>query len=211
VERPSTDVADFTVADLPEGAELSWPGVAGGVAGALEYLNLEDVRGADSPFDTAACVRTRFEAFDGLVVEADSLSEEGRVVVRVRASFEPGLRPSEPVGPPDAEGEAPATPALKGVAEVEAEVAAINARVGSWLYVVPGYAGANLRKRMADLLAQPEVQEADALLPAEPTEEPPSADGGHADHDHAGQDEPAPSAEPVEVPPPAPDDGEGGR
>ena len=216
VERPSPDVADFTVADLPEGAELSWPGVAGGVAGALEYLSLEDVRPADSPFDEAAAVRTRFEAFDGLVVETESLDEEGRVVLRVHASFEPSLRQAEPVGPPDAEGEAPAAPDLKPAEEVEAEVAEINARVGRWLYVVPGYAGSNLRKRLTDLLAQPEAQ-AEPLLPLEPAEPVETleegGDDGHADHDHAPATEQVEPVEPVEdsaPEAPAEDDG-GGR
>ncbi len=194
VERPSADVADFSVVDLPEGAELAWPGVAGGVAGALEYLNLEDVRPADSAFDQAAAVRTRFEAFDGLVLETESVDEEGRVVLRVRASFEPSLRPAEPAGPPEAESEgegeaeteSPPTPELVSVAEVEAEVAAINARVGAWLYVVPGYSGSNLRKRMSDLLAQPQ-EESEPLVPFEPT--PPEDE--HDDHDHGPGEDPA--------------------
>ncbi|HVS17439.1 MAG TPA: DUF4340 domain-containing protein, partial [Planctomycetota bacterium] len=196
VERPSADVADFTVVDLPEGAELAWPGVAGGVAGALEYLNLEDVRPADAPFDQAAAVRTRFEAFDGLVLETESVEEEGRVVMRVRASFEPALRPTEPAGPPAAEGESAPATELVSVEEVEAQVAEINARVGDWLYVVPGYAGSNLRKRMADLLAQPE-EDAEPLLPFEPM--PP--DDEHADPDHGELAAPVEDA-------PAVDDGE---
>lgn len=196
VERPSSDVTDFSVADLPEGATLSWPGVAGGVAGALEYLNLEDVRPGDAPFDAAAAVRTRFETFDGLVVTTESLEEDGRVLVRVQAAFEPTLRPAEPVGPPDAEGQAP-TADLKSAADVEAEAAAINARVGSWIYVVPGYAGSNLRKRVAELLATPETEEAEAFdameTPLEGVEEHGADDG----HDH-GQ---APPAEETPAPP----------
>lgn len=196
VERPSADVTDFTVVDLPEGAELSWPGVAGGVAGALEYLNLEDVRAGDAPFDDAAAVRTRFEAFDGLVVETDSIDEEGRVVLRVRASFDPSLRPAEPVGPPTAEGEQAPAPELKSAEEVEAEVAEINARVGSWLYVVPGYAGSNLRKRVSDLIAKPAddgMELDDGFSPAEPAEDAPEDE--HAGHEHAEGQAPAEPAE----------------
>lgn len=206
VERPSADVDDFSVADLPEGAQLSWPGVAGGVAGALEYLNLEDVRPGDSAFDAAAAVRTRFETFDGLAVTTESLEEDGRVLVRVQATFDAALRPAEPVGPPPAEGEdeveaeAPTPPpALKAVAEVEAEAAAINARVGAWLYVVPGYAGSNLRKRMSDLLAAPQaedplMEEALDTLDLPPMEQP---QDGH-EHDDAPPAQDAPTDPPVD-------------
>jgi hypothetical protein len=199
IERPSSDVTDFSVADLPEGAKLSWPGVAGGVAGALEYLNLEDVRPGDSPFDSAAAVRTRFEAFDGLVVTTESLEEDGRVLVRVQAAFEAGLRPADPVGPPDAEGQAPSAD-LKSVADVEAEVAAINARVGAWIYVVPGYAGSNLRKRMGELLAAPESEESEPFDALEAPQAPEETHGADDGHDHG--EEPA-----VEDVPAAPVDG----
>lgn len=206
VERPTPDVADFTVADLPEGAQLSWPGVAGGVAGALEYLNLEDVRPGDSAFDAAAAVRTRFETFDGLVLTTESLEEEGRVLVRVVAAYDAALRPSEPAGPPAAEGEgeseppAPA-PELKDPAEVEAEVAAINARVGNWLYVVPGYAGSNLRKHLSDLLAAPEEEEPPAEEVPEAIEDAPS-EALHDGHDHPGEHGETPSADAPGTTPP---------
>jgi hypothetical protein len=209
VERPTAETADFSVADLPEGAQLSWPGVAGGVAGALEYLNLEDVRPGDSAFDAAAAVRTRFETFDGLVLTTESLEEEGRVLMRVQAAFDATLRAPEPVGPPDAEGaegESPAPAvALKPAEEVEAEAAAIQARVGAWLYVVPGYAGSNLRKRMSDLLAAPEEElpSEDGAAAGEAALQPPL--DGH-DHDHADDQHQTPPADAVGSTPP--DDGE---
>lgn len=202
VERPSSDVTDFTVADLPEGAQLSWPGVAGGVAGALEYLNLEDVRPGESPFDAAAVVRARFETFDGLVVTTESLEEEGRVLVRVQAAFDATLRAAEPVGPTDAEGQAPGA-TLKSAADVEAEAAAIQARVAAWIYVVPGYAGSNLRKRVGELLAVPETEESLPLdLLEAPAEVPVHEDG----HDHGD----APPAEETPAIPPVEDSGETG-
>lgn len=204
VERPTADTADFTVADLPEGAELSWPGVAGGVAGALEYLNLEDVRPGDAAFDAAAAVRTRFETFDGLVVTTESLEEEGRVLVRVQAAYDASLRPSEPVGPTEAEGEQ-APPAVKAAAEVEAEAAAINARVGHWIYVVPGYAGSNLRKRMAELLAKPEEASAEDAAGAaeEPGEPPPEEPTAGEEQDQPPPADGTPPAEDAPAEPPA--------
>lgn len=235
VGRDSPDVNDFQVRDLPEGAELSWAGVAGGVAGALEYLNLEDVRpAAEVELDPARAVTTRFTTFDGLVVTARTLEQDdGKVLLAVEAAFDEGARAQEPVGPPEppAEGEEPEAPAEeppeavgKTVAEVQSEVEAINARVGSWVYVVPGYAGSNLRKRLDDLLKQEEAApagfddelglELDGLLPpddAEPSAAPePAQPAPDASQEGGADDEPQADAEPpAPAPAPAPA-GQGG-
>ena len=170
VYRESPDLQDFQVADLPEGAELSWPGVAGGLAGALEYLNLEDVEpAAEALFDANQAVTATFTTFDGLVVTARTVEQDDKTLLEVAARYDESARSPEPAGPPAAaEGEegAPApVPASIGKSpeEVTAEAGEIRSRVEGWVYVVPGYAGANLRKRMAELLKQPE-EEADLQL-----------------------------------------------
>ena len=43
ISKDSPELANFTVADIPEGRELSYPGVANVIGNALRELNLEDV------------------------------------------------------------------------------------------------------------------------------------------------------------------------
>lgn len=64
---------NFTVADVPEGRELSYSTVANGIGGALNDLDLDDVRSAE-PTDVA--VITYFETFDGVRINS-AVSEEG--------------------------------------------------------------------------------------------------------------------------------------
>ena len=67
ISKASPELANFDVAGVPEGRELSYPGVANVVGNALRELNLEDVEpngeGAGEP---AAVVEYR--TFDGLLV-----------------------------------------------------------------------------------------------------------------------------------------------
>jgi hypothetical protein len=205
VQRPSLETEDFTVTGLPEGAELSWPGVAGGVAGALEYITLEDVRPADESFDTAAATSARFTTFDGLVVVAHTLEQEGKLLLRVRAEYDESARQPEPVGPPPAEGQetAPVTPPApigKTPEEVRAEAESINARAGKWTYVVPGYAGSNLRKHQSELLKQPEDAPADPFDLGEDPSVPPQDGAGAPAQDSQQPTDEQPAANPAGKP-----------
>lgn len=186
LRRDAPEQNDFQVLELPQGAELSWAGVAGGVAGALEYLNLEDVRSAEaSPLDAATSVSARFTTFDGLVVTTRTVEEGDKVLLAVSAAYDESARQSEPAGPTEAaaaeaEGaETPtdpadpsnpsnpanaAKPAGKSPEEVQKEADEINARVGRWIFVVPGYAGSNLRKHLDDLLKKDEEPAPEALF-----------------------------------------------
>lgn len=71
VARPDAETMDFDAADIPEGRELSYPTVANSIGGALNNLELEDVRAA-SDEDPVATVE--FSTFD-----------ERRIVVSVVA------------------------------------------------------------------------------------------------------------------------------
>jgi len=212
VFRESPDLNDFDVADLPEGAELSWAGVAGGIAGALEYLSLEDVIPlAQASFDDTQAVAARFTTFDGLVVTVRSVEQDDKTLLKVAAEFDPSVRAAEPAGPPPppeegAEAPAPA-PVGKSVEEVTQEAEAIRARVQDWVYVVSGYAGANLRKRLEDLLKKPEPPE--TPLPGEepapapdegggqPSDQAPAAPEVPAEPPQGGGGEPAAGSEPA--------------
>lgn len=205
---------DFTVENLPEGKELSWSGVANGISSALQYMSLDDVQ-RNEGFDLEGATVTEYACFDGLVVTARSVERDGKNWITLEARLDEALR-AEPVGPeapPPAEGEAPPTPpkpALKELDLVRKEVDELNAKWSPWVFAVPGYNAANLRKRMTDLLKQ-DLPAGGALEDSgidvfEDITDESHADAGveHAHDDGASHVEPAPS-EPVPVQ--KPDDG----
>lgn len=166
IAKQTAEDKDFTVQDLPAGEELMWSGAANGIGGALQYLSLEDVKAAaDMPLESPTVAE--FTTFDGLRITARSTEADGKTWLALAASFDESLRvePAAPPAPePTAEGEAPppAPPAstLKSIDDVRKEVEELNAQFTRWVYGIPGYSGANFRKRMADLLKKKETAEA---------------------------------------------------
>lgn len=65
VRKSSEDETDFSVENIPDGRELSYGTVANGIGGALDDLELEDVRTAE---ESSPSVVTQFSTFDGLTV-----------------------------------------------------------------------------------------------------------------------------------------------
>ncbi len=157
LSRDSRDETAFNVRDVPEGRELSYASVGNTVAGALEYLSLEDVRAADSvewPEEPATV--TEFWTFDKLHVTARFYEIDGRRWVRFEAAFDPENPPGlGDVAPKDESAETPnkpAQPTPQEPAEVEAEAAKIDARVGRWAYLLPEASVTALTKRIDGLL-----------------------------------------------------------
>ncbi len=111
---------------------------------------------------------------------------------------------------------------LKKADDVRKEVDELNAKWSPWVYQVPGYNAANLRKKLADLLKKDEPEDATddpaSLLDTTP---PDATDTGSTDEDHSGHDHaagehddaadvpPSPPAEtsPTEPPADPPSDG----
>ena len=73
-DRAVDDGTDFIVADIPDDRELSYSTVANGLAGALNDLDLDDVRAAGD--DAATAVITEFLTDDGLRITARTTSED---------------------------------------------------------------------------------------------------------------------------------------
>ncbi|MEO7387054.1 MAG: DUF4340 domain-containing protein [Gammaproteobacteria bacterium] len=120
-------IVDFRVADVPAGRTLSYPGVANGVAGALADLKLEEVQGRDTlGTSPGKPVVARFVTTDGLTVETSAW----RLADGTRITF---------------------TASGQGTSAKEAE--AINARLGGWVYTLPGYRTEQLTRRVKELLA----------------------------------------------------------
>lgn len=120
-------LVDFLVAGIPAGRELSYPGVANGVASALADLQLEDVQTrAALGADPGKPIVATFATTDGLVVEASAW----RLPDGTRVTF-----------------------SASGKGEAEKEAADLNARLGGWVYTLPSYKTEQLTRRLPELLA----------------------------------------------------------
>jgi hypothetical protein len=70
IDKFAEEDTDFRVTDIPDGRELSYSTVANGIGGALNDLDLDDVRAA-LPAEEA--VTTEFRTFDGLTIVARTI------------------------------------------------------------------------------------------------------------------------------------------
>src|SRR5262249_4180657 len=104
VDRDKPETKDFTLHDIPEGKELSYPSAPSSVADALGYLNLEDVAtAADVDMKEGTSGTAKFSCFDGLPITVRTKEVGDKTYARFEASYE---RPPETSGPPPAESEA---------------------------------------------------------------------------------------------------------
>ena len=177
ISKDSAELANFDVAGVPEGRELSYPGVANVIGNALRELNLEDVEPApESAPENATTVEYR--TFDGLVVRVTGTETDDGSWIMVEASADAtpaadaspadGAEPANGAGEADAgeagdagdgaeggdgAGAAPASAAP--AADPSAEAARINDKVRGWRYKIAGYQYDQMTRRMADLLKPP--------------------------------------------------------
>ena len=123
----SAGMVEFLVAGVPAGRELSYPGVANGVAGVLAELELDDAENREVlGANPGKPVVARFVTTDGLAVETSAW----RLSDGTRFTF-----------------------IASGDGDAAKEAAAINARLGGWVYTVPSYKAEQLTRRLQELLA----------------------------------------------------------
>lgn len=143
ISKTGPELANFDVADVPSGRELSYPGVANVIGNALRELNLEDLEPADAAATEAPTI-VEYRTFDGLIVRVTGVERNDESWITLEASA-------------DAAAPAPAAPAAEGAAAADpaAEAARINAKVGGWRYKIAGFQYDQMTRRMADLLRAP--------------------------------------------------------
>lgn len=142
LEKTGREVPDFAVADIPAGREPSYPGVGNTLGALLAGLQLDDVHDrAALGANPGKPVVARFVCFDGLIVEASAW----RTADGTRFSF---LASTD-----QAQAERYASPDAPGIDAVRKEAEAINARLGGWIYTLPGYKTEQFTRRLQDLLA----------------------------------------------------------
>ncbi len=129
ISKEDAPVTDFTVSDIPDGRELSYPSVVDGMAGVLSGLNLEAVVMATERQDDESSAITVFTTFDGLEVTVDSSIRDENTWISVRADHA------------DADSD---------------EASKINERVGGWAYQIQSYKANQLRRHWDDILKSEE-------------------------------------------------------
>jgi hypothetical protein len=147
ISKSGPELANFEVASVPTGRELSYPGVANVIGNALRELNLEDVE----PTDTAPAEQlttAEYRTFDGLVVKVTGIERNEENWITLEASVDAAAAPP---AAPAADGAA----AAAAPADVNAEAERINAKVGGWRYKVASFQYDQMTRRMADLLKPP--------------------------------------------------------
>jgi hypothetical protein len=172
VDREKPDAKDFTLHDIPEGKDLTYPSAPTSVADALGYLNLEDVVPAESMDmkEDVSCT-SRFSCFDGLTITVRTKEVGDKTYARFEASYE---APPETAGPspaseskkddakdtsqasaPEAKDGAAKTeekPKTKTAEEVQKEVTELNGRLSKWVYQIPSYNKSSFEKKKSELL-----------------------------------------------------------
>ncbi|MFL6599791.1 MAG: DUF4340 domain-containing protein [Steroidobacteraceae bacterium] len=150
--RPSKEQADFAVAEVPKGRELSSPAAADPIAGSLAGVSLDDVQRApqtapagvpagdvtpaggslaDRSVAAAAAPVSHvvFSTFDGLKIDVAGRKDGSRTLV--------SLTPSSTAK------------------ETEAEAKTLAARLNGWEYEIPSYKYDGMFRPLEDLLKKP--------------------------------------------------------
>ena len=204
--KAAKDDPIWTIADVPEGSEPKSAGIGANVAGALKWLDFDDVAAASSrPLPEGERVTSVFETWDGLRVTVTAAQEPPPAEESEAAGGEAAEPEPEVPGEPGAEEPAPTDWITVSVEagesatdEVKEQAAKLNARVAPWVYKLGKYKASTLRQRMADVTQPKPPAEEPAEAPVEGSAEPVEPVGTPAE-------QPAGGGEPDE--PPASSDG----
>jgi hypothetical protein len=125
IDKEDAAVTDYTVSDIPEGRELSYPSVVDGMAGVLSNLNLKDVAVATEKQKGDSAATTVFTTFDGLEITIQSSQRDENTWITVLVDHS------------DANSD---------------DASEIEDRVGGWEYQIQSYKADQLRRRWDDIL-----------------------------------------------------------
>lgn len=127
ISRAKPTDANFTVAPLPKGRELAYPGSADGVASLMDDFSFDDIKPVGA-FDFGSVARVVTHTVDGLTVTVDIIKQGEDYWTRVDAA--------STLGNPKAAREA----------------LAINAHAAGWAFKLPAYKGVSFAAPLESLL-----------------------------------------------------------
>jgi len=153
IEKPSPDAEDFVLVDMPEGRELQYATILNSTAGLLTALTADDIEmdATAAKADTEPVV-TRFETFDGLVIEIRLTDTADGKRVRFSALADAELA-NRFAAPRDDDEEVEDEPSFAAVVE---EAERLNAQLDGWTYVLPSFKSDQLARRQDDVLRSPD-------------------------------------------------------
>ncbi len=123
--------AKFTVQDAPAESKFKADAAIAEPAGALDGLELTDVRAvAELAFPSVGVSRAAWLTFDGVTITAETFEKDGTNWLRLKASGSDSDKATE-------------------------EAAAINARAANWAYAVYPYKVNAMKTKLADLVEAP--------------------------------------------------------
>ena len=139
VSKDTPEQSNFMVENVPEGMELRRDSIADDMGRVLSNLLLDDVKkAADVAFPEDKTIKAAFEGFAGFTVNVELIEEGDENWLRFRAS-----------PPADSEAGEAAETWSKTIAD-------LNALTDGWVYQLPGYEVASLKKRMTDMVREPD-------------------------------------------------------
>jgi hypothetical protein len=135
--NPDPNALSFMLEPIPAGKRVKM-GEPQRIAGALNALRLTDVVADDkAPQNDISWHSARFEAFDGLVIEARSRKVEDRHYLKLNVWFDEAL--SQQFRKPTEDEATQPTPALKPVDQVKATAEQLNNRFKDWTFIIPDF------------------------------------------------------------------------
>lgn len=145
--KETPDQSNYAVENVPNGMELRRDSIADDMGRVLSNLLHDDVKaGSDIEFPEDKTITAIFEGFAGFTVTVDLVEDGDQNWLRFR-----GMAPDSggPAATPDGEVNAPKK-------DWQQVIADLNAQTEGWAYQLPGYEVAGIKKRMADLIREPD-------------------------------------------------------
>lgn len=150
----------FKIQGIPAGKEPATDFVADEFGRVLTAMLLDDVKkAADVKLPPDKTIKAEFEGFAGFKVYVDLAEVDGKNWVKVRADYTaaapaPAAKTTTP--PPSAAAAPDAAPNAEAAVDWAKTVADLNARTDGWVFEVPAYEVAPLKKRMAEVTKKAE-------------------------------------------------------
>ena len=151
VARAAPQSQSLLIENLPKGAKPASEFIADEYGRLLTAMTLEDVaRSEDKPFPRDKTVTALVEGLEGFQVSLELAEVAGQNWVRIKGT-PPGAAPGA------TEGKADAAAGVDLRTDWAKQMADINRRADGWVFQVPEYQIAPLKRRMADLVKKPEA------------------------------------------------------
>lgn len=169
--------AQYSIADLPKGREAVSEYAANGLASALADLDIDDVAPVSEVAPPEKVTKVHYATFEGIEVDAVVWGEGDKRHVAFKATLDPAVaerhlqevseesvdpasaepdnaKTEEPASESDGEnaGTLPAKDASRSLADLESEVAKLNAAFSGWSFVLPAHKSSSMTKTMDEML-----------------------------------------------------------